>query len=133
MPERDPLLRRFERDGTIACALMAGAALVWSGGALAPVSVLGGGLLSAISYRAIKGGVDAVAAGGGGRAALVKFFTRHGILALAAYVMLARLRLHPLWVMAGASSLVAAAVAAAARFLRHGRKRAATGRRPTET
>jgi hypothetical protein len=94
--------------------------------------VLGGGLLAAISYRAIKGGVDAVAAGGRGGAALVKFFTRHGILAFAAYVMLVRLRLHPLWVMAGASSLVAAAVAAAVRFLRRGTDRSAAGRRPTD-
>lgn len=133
MSERDPFLRLFERDGLIACAVMAGGAAVWAGGEpRAPLSVLGGGLLAAISYRAIKGGVDAVAGGGGGGAALVKFFTRHAILAFAAYVMLVRLRLHPLWVMAGASSLVAAAGAAAVRFLRHRTERSAAGHRPTD-
>lgn len=130
MSERDPFLRRFERDGVVAAVLLASVAAIWSGEARAPLSVVGGGVLAAISYRAIKGGVDAVAAGGRGRAALVKFFTRHAILAFAAYVMLVRLRLHPLWVMAGASSLVAAAVAAAARFLRHGTERSAAGHRP---
>jgi hypothetical protein len=130
MSERDPFLRRFERDGVVAAVLLASVAAIWSGEARAPLSVVGGGVLAAISYRAIKGGVEAVAAGGRGGAALVKFFTRHAILAVAAYVMLVRLRLHPLWVMAGASSLVAAAVAAAARFLRHGTERPAAGPRP---
>jgi hypothetical protein len=46
--------------------------------------------------------------------------------------MLVRLRLHPLWVMAGASSLVAAAGAAAVRFLRRRAERSAAGHRPTD-
>ncbi|PYR03406.1 MAG: hypothetical protein DMG00_26355 [Acidobacteria bacterium] len=39
---------------------------------------------------------------------LVKFFTRYGILAVAAYVIMARLRMPPLAVFGGASSLVVA-------------------------
>jgi hypothetical protein len=48
----------------------------------------------------------------------VKFVTRHAILAVAAYVMLARLRLHPIGLLVGASSLVLAAAAAMARSSR---------------
>ncbi len=119
MTERDPFLRRFERDAVLACGALSCAALAWPGGGRwAAASVAGGGLLAAASYRAIKGGVDAVAGGGSGARALVKYFTRYGILAAAAYVMLVRFRLHPAGVLAGASSLVVAAAAAAARFLR---------------
>jgi hypothetical protein len=114
----DPLLRAFERDAAVACiALALGALILPGGGATAAASVVGGGALSAISYRAIKRAVTAVSGGGGRAFALVNFFTRHGILAVAAYVMLARLRLHPVGVIVGASSLVLAAAAAAARFV----------------
>ena len=86
-----------------------------------PLGVLGGGGLAAISYLGIKAGITAVVdaseashAGGGTRVArnvtigLVKFFTRYAILAVAAYVIMARLRLPPVAVFAGASSLVLA-------------------------
>ena len=46
---------------------------------------------------------------------LVKFFTRHGMLALAAYVMMVRLHLDPVGLLAGVSSL---AVALAVEVLR---------------
>ena len=39
---------------------------------------------------------------------LVKFFTRHGMLALAAYVMMVRLQLDPVALLAGVSSLAMA-------------------------
>jgi hypothetical protein len=117
--ERDPFLRRFERDAVLACAALASAALAWpGGGAWLAASVAGGGLLAATSYLFIKGGVDAVATGGTRPAALVKYFTRYGILAVAAYVMLARLRLPPVGLLVGVSSLVVAAAVAAARSLR---------------
>ena len=72
----------------IACVVMAGAAWVLARGAVAaPLGVLGGGALTWISYRGIKGGIDAVAYAGAegwtaGRRArgLVKFFTRYAIL-----------------------------------------------------
>ena len=118
MGERDPFLRRFERDAIVACAALATAALVWpGGGAWGAASVAGGGLLAATSYRFIKGGVDAVAAGGTRPAPLVKYFTRYGILAVAADVKLARFRLHPVGLLAGVSSLAVATGVAAARSL----------------
>jgi hypothetical protein len=118
MSEPDAFLRRFERTSLVACVAMAVGAVVVSGGDWwVGVAVVGGGVLAAISYAGVKAGVDAAA---GGRRAwpLVKFFTRYGILALTAYVMLARLRLHPIGVLAGVSSPVIAAMAAAARVLR---------------
>jgi hypothetical protein len=110
-------LARFERDAVLACVAMAAvAALAPFGGSWAALGVLGGGMLSAVSYRGLKAGVyGAFGAGSARTAALVKFFTRHAMLAVAAYVMLARLRL-PAWaVAAGASSLVVAIASAAAR------------------
>ena len=111
------LLPRLERDALIACVVMAVAALVVPfGGPWAAGGVLGGGGLAGVSYRGLKAGVYGVGGAGSGRAgALVKFFTRYAILAVAAYVMLARLRL-PAWaVAAGASSLVVAVAIAAVR------------------
>jgi hypothetical protein len=110
-------LATFERDALIAGVAMAVAALLAPfGGPWAGLGVLGGGTLAAISYRGLKAGVSGAVGGGSGRAvALVKFFTRYAMLAVAAYVMLARLRL-PAWaVAAGASSLVVAVTIAAAR------------------
>jgi hypothetical protein len=125
MTETYPALRRVERDGLIACAVMAAAAWALARGAVdAPFGVLGGGALAWISYHGIKSGIDAVAYGpadgwtAGRRVrGLVKFFTRYAILAVAAYVIMARLRLPPLAVFAGASSLVIAVTAEALRAL----------------
>ena len=108
------------------------AALVWRGGHLdAAAAVATGGMLAGISYRGIKGGIDAaVAPGGDGSesaggwrrgAALVKFFTRYAIVALAAYIGMARLHLHPVGVVAGASSFVMAAAVEAIRSARPSR------------
>jgi hypothetical protein len=109
----DPFLRRLERTTVLACASMAAIAWLLGKGRLAPpAGVLAGGVLVAISYRGIRGGIDAL--GGAGRRGasaaigLVKFFTRYAILALAAYVIMARLTLPPVAVIAGASSLVVA-------------------------
>ncbi len=127
--DRDPLLRRVERNALRACAVMALLALAWRGGRpdLA-AAVAGGGLLAAISYRGIKGGIDALVTRVGERGesgartargwALVKFFTRYAMLALAAYIVIVRLRLHPVGVLLGASSLVVAAALEAARQVR---------------
>ena len=119
MSERDPFVRGLERDAMVACGCCAAAALaLLADGPRAALAVLGGGLLAAVSYRAIKAAVDAAAAPRRRPAALVKFVTRHAILAVAAYVMLVRLRLHPIGILVGASSLVLAAAAAAARSFR---------------
>jgi hypothetical protein len=109
--DSDEVLRRIERHSVIACALLAGAAAVATRRFDAALGVAGGGALVAISYRGIKAGVTAAAGGRSRRAlaiGLVKFFTRYGILTAAAYVIMARLRLPPVAVFAGASSLVVA-------------------------
>ena len=114
MAESDLTLRRIERHSVVACLVLAAAAGIVTRRVDAPLGVLGGGALAAISYRGIKAGISALvdAAGGAGRRAvavgLVKFFTRYAILAVAAYVIMARLRLPPVAVFAGASSLVVA-------------------------
>lgn len=113
MPESDPLLRRVERNGILACAGMA--VIAWAlarGDVNAPAGVFGGGLLAWISYRGIKGGIDVLTGpdreGVSVAIGLVKFFTRYAILAVAAYVIMARFRMPPVAVVAGASSLVVA-------------------------
>jgi hypothetical protein len=119
-------LRQFERDALVACLVMAAAGAV-VGGVRAGAGVLGGGALAALSYLGLKAGVIGGIGQGAGRGmALVKFFTRYAILAVAAYVMLARLRLPPWAVAAGVSSLVVALAAAVARTFgssRHGNSR----------
>ncbi|HUP28579.1 MAG TPA: hypothetical protein VM122_00290, partial [Usitatibacter sp.] len=124
-----PLLRRLERTAWIACLVMAAAAYVISRGQWRPVfGVLGGGLLIAVSYRTIGSGVSGLveriarpagASGtpppGVGKTVVLVVF-RYALLALLAYVMIARLRLHPLGLLAGASSVVAAATVEAFRL-----------------
>ena len=130
MAEPDPVLRRIERHSVIACAALAVAAGIVTRGVEAPLGVLGGGALVAISYRGIKAGISTVVdtgTGGGGGSrpvaiGLVKFFTRYAILAVAAYVIMARLRLPPVAVFAGASSLVIAVMVEALRGVSHGRQ-----------
>jgi hypothetical protein len=89
------------------------------------LGVLGGAALAGLSYWGIRAGVDglvAAATGTGGRArigrSLVKFFTRHAILALAAYGMMARLHLDPIGMLIGVSAL---ALAACVQSVRSGR------------
>jgi hypothetical protein len=123
MTETDPLLRRVERTSILACAAMA--VLAWAvarGDVGAPAGVFGGGVLAWVSYRGIKGGIDALMQASSGEKRgisvairLVKFFTRYAILAVAAYVIMARLRMPPVAVFAGASSLVVAVAVEALR------------------
>ena len=118
MSEPDPFLRRFERTSIVACLVLALGGVAVSGGDWwVGLAVAGGGVLAAISYAGVKAGVEGAASGTRGWP-LVKFFTRYGILAFSAYVMLVRLRLHPVGVVVGASSPVVAAMVAAARVLR---------------
>jgi hypothetical protein len=115
----DSTIRRFEREAVFACLVFTALALVWpTGGVAAAGAVLGGGALAALSYLALKGVVNLTISGTKTRIwPLVKFFTRYVILAFVAYVMLARLRLHPVGVIVGATSIVAAAVTAAVRTI----------------
>jgi hypothetical protein len=107
------LTGRVARTTASVCAGLALAAwLIWPGRWQAAAGVVGGGALVALSGWAISGAVDGAigrgAGGGGGARALVKFFTRHAILALAAYGMMVRLHLDPIGMLAGVSSLVIA-------------------------
>jgi hypothetical protein len=105
---------------------MAAFAAAWTRDISIPLGVLGGGLLIGLSFWAIRGAVDALIAvrTSGETPAkstgfqLVKFFTRHGMLALAAYVMMVRLHLDPLGLLAGVSSLAIAAAVEVLRDLR---------------
>jgi hypothetical protein len=130
--EPDPLLRRLERTALVACLLMAAAALALARGRPGPaLGVLGGWLLIQVAYWSIRGGVAGLIgglAGAEGRGdmaaarrraafAVARIAGRYALLAVLAYVMIARLRLHPLGLMAGASSAVAAAAVEAVRFL----------------
>ena len=120
------MIERIARDTAIACVIIAAAFAVWKRDLASPLGVLGGGLLIGLSFWAIRGTVDTliVLRSGGetrrisSRFALVKFFTRHGILALAAYGMMVRLHLDPVGLLAGVSSLGVAVAIEALRDLR---------------
>ena len=121
MADPDPRLRQIQRDMLWVVAIMIVVATA-AGGLRAVLGVVGGALLVAVSYRAIHAGVDAVVLAGSARVTrrstiwrLVKFITRFAILGLIAYVMMVRLRAHPVWMLVGASSLVAAAALEAVR------------------
>lgn len=120
--------------GAAAIAWLAG-----GGRAEVAVGVLGGGALVGASYLALRGAVDglvglladpgpvrpAVVAADGSAAAegaerprpgpairagiLVRLTLRYALLGFAAYVMIARFRLHPIGLVIGASSIVVAA------------------------
>lgn len=121
MAEPDRRLRQIQRSALWVFAIMIAVATA-AGGLRAALGVLGGAMLVAVSYRAIHAGVDAVVLAGSARVTrrstiwrLVKFITRFAILGLIAYVMMVRLRAHPVWMLVGASSLVAAAALEAVR------------------
>jgi hypothetical protein len=113
----DAFDRRFERDALVIGLVMVAGAFAWpSGGWGLARAVAGGWGLAAFAAWSLRRGVNRALSGGNSSAlALVNFFTRYAILALAAYVMLARFRVNPLGVAAGASWPVVAACAAAAR------------------
>ena len=118
--DHDPALRRFELDALIVWGVLtAGAFLVTWGRADVALGTAAGGGLMAVSYLGIKSGADVLMAAaqpsrprrGALVVAALKFLGRFALLALGAYVMLARLRLHPAGVLAGASvPLIAAAI-----------------------
>lgn len=120
------MLRRLERDALVVLALLAAAAVVVRpDDPRVALGVVGGGALMALSYLSIRDGVTAslgrvagVADRKARRRAQVKFFTRHAILALAAYGMMVRLHLDPLGMLVGVSSLFVAAAVEAVRSLR---------------
>jgi hypothetical protein len=111
------LTRRFERDAVVVAALLVGGGFVWGGPGFAG-AVAGGAALSAFAYWGLRRGVDRALLGqNSGAWPLVKFFTRYAILAVAAYVMLARLRVSPVGFAVGTSWPVAAVAVVASRIL----------------
>ena len=106
------------------CLTAAAAAAVLVGWGAAG-GVLGGGLLIGISFYTLGSGVAAlVAAAAGGVSArkmviqsVAKLVLRYALLGFLAYVMIARLRLHPIGLLVGASSVPAAATIEAFRLL----------------
>jgi len=110
-PAEPDVNRRLFRDSAIVCALLAMAALaVWPRSWAAAGGVMAGGGLMGVSAWAIQRAVDGVLGAGPGRKpgtwVLVKFFTRHAILAAAAYGIMVRLHLDPVGMLVGVSSLV---------------------------
>jgi hypothetical protein len=131
------VIERIGRDTALVCGCFALVAAVWFRNLAAPAGVIGGGLLIGLSFWAIRGTVDTLIALGGGlprrsgyaaeagetpqkpaRFHLVKFFTRHGMLALAAYGMMVRLQLDPVAMLVGVTSLGVAVAVEAVRSLR---------------
>jgi hypothetical protein len=113
------VLRRVVRNTFLSCGVMALAALAWQpANPRLGFGVLGGGVLAGVAIWAIRGVVEqATARDETGEIrrvsrvfALVKFFTRHAILAFVAYGMMLRLHLDPMGLLAGVTS-VAIAVA----------------------
>jgi predicted branched-subunit amino acid permease len=133
--EPDRAVRLFERDAAIACIAMAVVALALGRGRPdGAAGVLAGGALTGLSYWALKGVVGAVVgragkslAGGEQEPALpagqrvllgVKFLSRYALLAVGAYVMLTCFRVHPVGLLAGATTPFAAALVQVARAAR---------------
>ena len=116
----DEMLARVARRAVVMSAVAAALALV-AGGLNAAAGVVGGAALALMSFLMLKRGMTRVAdraAGQGARGAgLGLVLVRYALLALAAYVMIARLRLHPIGLLVGASSVPAAAFVEAARLL----------------
>jgi hypothetical protein len=117
LPSGAGLIHRVQRNAIVACLVMAAIAGVVTRDLAAPAGVLGGGLIVGISFLSIRGGVEDLAARRRAGLALLKLVGRYALLGFLAYVMIARLRLPPLALMAGASSVVAAAVVEAVRLL----------------
>ena len=118
--------RRLERDTAVILAASALLALLFAGKAMAG-GVLGGGLLAALSYRALKRGVLAIgppAPGEEGRPTVsparvaAGLAGRYALLLGVGYVIIGRLRLHPLGVLTGVSAVVVAAMVEAVRTRR---------------
>jgi hypothetical protein len=120
----DPLIRRIGRSSVLICLAATTLAFMLFGRWMA-AAVLGGGLLIGISFYTIGSGVSAiVAAASGGVSsrktvglALLKLVLRYALLGFLAYVMIARLRMHPIGLLVGASSVPAAAFVEAVRLL----------------
>lgn len=111
------MLARVARRALVISAVFTAAALV-TAGVNAAIGVVGGAALALMSFLMLKRGTARMAdpsAGQAGRgSALGLIVVRYALLAFAAYVMIARLRLHPIGLLVGASSIAAAIAVEAA-------------------
>jgi hypothetical protein len=120
------LAARLER--TSALVLLAAVVVCWPvWGWRVAGGIAGGGLLSTISYRALRRAVEALGPPEPGHQARARpsparvalgLIVRYALLLLAGYVIIARLRLHPLGVLLGVSAVVVAAMVEAVRAWR---------------
>jgi hypothetical protein len=124
-------LRRLERETLVVVMVIAGVVFLLKPTVpLLALGVIGGGVLVGLAYWGIRGLADVLVASAvrgeirsNSRSwALVKFFTRHAILALAGYGMMARLKLDPLGLLMGVSAPVAAVAFEAFRSWRGARR-----------
>jgi hypothetical protein len=119
----DRLLGRVARGTLVACLLLTVGGALLSGPRVA-LGVLGGGLISWLSLWTTRSGVGGLMAAGTARRSagrrLLGLVGRYALLGLLAYVMIARLRLHPIGLLLGASSVVLAASAETIRLLVRG-------------
>ena len=125
----DPVLQAVERNSVVIGAAMTVAALFVRPRPQLAVAVAAGAFLVGVSYWTLKRGVTMLAAlvaktpdaalktRGNIARELWKLVLRYALLALLAYVMIARLRLHPWGLLAGASSVVAGVSLEAVRLL----------------
>ena len=123
------MLRGVERNALVIGAAMTVAALFVQPRPQLAIGVAGGAFLVGVSYWTLKRGVTMLAAlvvktpGAAQKTRpnaareLWKLVLRYALLALLAYVMIARLRLHPWGLLAGASSVVAGVSLEAVRLL----------------
>jgi hypothetical protein len=117
----DVLLQRLRRNTLLACVAIALVALIVDPRRpAAMMGVLGGGVLVAISYAAVWFTIGTFIPEAGkpqrkrGFAALL-FAGHYALLAFVAYVMIARLRLHPIGLLGGVTSFVVAVALEAGR------------------
>jgi hypothetical protein len=117
----EAMLARVARRAVVLSAVFTAVALVL-GGLNAAAGVVGGAALAIMSFLMLRRGTARMiepAAGPARRgSALGLVLVRYALLAFAAYVMIARLRLHPIGLLVGASS-IAAAIAVEAAAARH--------------
>lgn len=113
----DELIARLQRRAALCCLLMAVVASALARSLWWGAAVVGGGLLIGISFLSISSSVDQITSRRRLAFAVLKLAGRYALLGFLAYVMIARLRLHPLGLLAGASSVVAGAGVEALRLI----------------
>jgi hypothetical protein len=125
--ETDRLLRRVEINTILLCGATAAAAFIVARGAPWPaIAVVAGGVLILTSYWSIKTGLASLLSTTSARDGVpfrvprwrivLQLAGRYALLGFMAYVMIARLRMHPVALLAGTSSFVGAVAVEAVRL-----------------